>query len=95
MHRYWEKRTILRTADELIQEWAGGCEFETKPGVKWTTFAPPNVSDYHCDFISCNAMKNHGGLDGRQACIAGSGRLIHAKKNLEQPGEGWTFSLDA
>ena len=86
---YWEKRTVLRTADEHIREWVGGCEFEATPGVKWTTFdAPP--ADYNCQFISCNAMKNHGGMDGRRACIAGPGRLIYAKKHVD----GWKFSVE-
>jgi hypothetical protein len=61
------------------QEWAGCCEYEAKPGVEWTTFSPPSTH-YPCQFISCNAMKIHGGLDGRQSCIAGPGRLMYARK---------------
>jgi hypothetical protein len=85
---YWEKRTVLHTADQLVQDWVGGCEYEARSGEPWPTFAPPAVG-YNCDFISCNAMKNHGGLDGRAACIAGPGRLVHARRDARR----WTFSV--
>ncbi len=87
---YWQKRTVLHAADDLAQDWTGGCEFEARSGEKWPTFPPPGT-DYNCDFISCNAMKNHGGLDGRAACIAGPGRLLHARRDAH--AQRWTFSV--
>ena len=88
---HWEKKktAVAGGTNDVHVEWVGGCEFEATPGVKWTTFdAPP--ADYNCQFISCNAMKNHGGMDGRRACIAGPGRLIYAKKHVD----GWKFSVE-
>ena len=83
---YWEKRAVH------IREWVGGCEYEARPGAKWPTFAPPSL-DYGCELISCNAMKNHGGLDGRQACIAGPGRLIYVRSDVRSSGVAWSFSV--
>jgi hypothetical protein len=92
---YWEKRTVLRMQGGpgvAHREWVGGCEYEARPGVKLPTFAPPSV-DYGCRLISCNAMKNHGGLDGRQDCIAGPGRLIYARLDPRTSGVVWCFSV--
>jgi hypothetical protein len=87
--RYWEKREFYDDDGYGNVSWAGGCEYEARPGVKWTTFSPP-PTHYPCQFISCNAMNNHGGLDGRQSCIAGPGRLIYARKYWL----GWKFFVD-
>jgi hypothetical protein len=80
---YWQKTAVCDPDDPCSPKhwlWTGGCEYEAQPGVKWPTFPPPGI-DYGCEFISCNAMKNHGGLDGRQPCIAGPGRLIYARQD--------------
>ncbi len=89
---YWEKKDVAGLGSSADQEWVGGCEYEVKPGVKWPTFAPPSVN-YSCGLISCNAMKNHGGLDGLQPCIVGRGRLIYAKLNPSSSGTEYNFSV--
>ena len=60
--------------------WSGGTEYEIRPGSGnpiGTWPAPP--TDYPGTLISCNAMKNHKGLEGvSEGCIAAGGRLITA-----------------
>jgi Icc-related predicted phosphoesterase len=67
----------------------GGIEYEAKKGVPFPTWeAPP--PDYPCQLIACTAMKNHPGLDGAPARIAGPARLIVAARGHDQP---WHFTL--
>ena len=57
--------------------WAGGVEYQRKPGEAFPTWPPPSL-EYPCSFVSCNAMANHPGLEGAASHIAGPGRLIVA-----------------
>lgn len=91
---YWQKTRATGTCAPCASVWEGGCEYEAVPGVKWSTFAPPPPS-YACDLISCNAMKNHGGLDRRPPCIAGAPRLIRATKPAAPADAPWRFSVCA
>lgn len=89
---YWQKARA--TSAPCASGWEGGCEYEVEPGVKWSTFAPPPAA-YACSLISCNAMKNHGGLDRRPPCIAGAPRLIRATKPAAPAAARWSFSVCA
>ena len=55
----------------------GGVEYQAAPGVPYATSGPP-PADYPATLVSCAAMKNHPGVDGRLPCIAGPGRMIVA-----------------
>jgi Icc-related predicted phosphoesterase len=83
--------------DSLEEAFQGGVEYQPAPGEEWETFPPPPKS-YPCQLISCNAMKNHPGLEGRQSHIAGRARLILAEREMMHADEqaaagGWRFSL--
>jgi hypothetical protein len=69
----------------------GGVEYQRVEGEKWYTFAAPSP-EYPCLLISCNAMKNHPGMEGTKTHrIAGPARLIIAS---QREGSGaWKFLL--
>jgi len=54
----------------------GGIEYRVHPDYPPFPTPGPPPSDYPCELISCNAMKNHPRMEDRQACIAGPARLI-------------------
>lgn len=71
----------------------GGIEYELQDGEMHPTWSPP-PSDYPCQLICCNAMKNHPGIDSRvgksgESYLAGPARLIIAEK-VE---ESWSFRV--
>lgn len=79
------------------QPFIGGIEYDLGGGKMHPTHpAPP--PDYPCELISCNAMKNHPGIDAvcgksGEGCIAGPARLIIA----ERPKTGcrtWSFRVE-
>lgn len=75
--------------------YVGGVEYPAESGKPFPTRGPP-PRDWPCDLISCNAMCNHSGHEGRaaghtiQAHIAGPARLIQAVRSGES--EAWQFS---
>jgi len=75
---------------------AGGIEYELRTGEMHPTWeAPPD--DYPCEFISCNAMKNHPGVDeavGKKFAsrIAGPARLILAERVVSL-SPAWSFRV--
>jgi len=87
---YWEKKA--GGLDAARCAWSGGCEYEVQPGVIMTTCAAPST-EYACDLISCNPMKNHRHLDGLQPCIVAPGRLIYAKLDLFSAETKYNFSV--
>ena len=64
----------------------GGVEYDE---VDVHAVAPP--ADYPCQLISCNAMKNHPGMEDAEARLVGRPRLIHAYRNEECDSGGWGF----
>lgn len=81
-----EQRGFFRRAEG---SWEGKVEYEASG--KGATWGPP-PADYPCDFLSCNAMKNHPRYEGRGARsrIAGPARLIFAEKGYSG---AWKFTL--
>lgn len=71
----------------------GGVEYRASPDHKpFVTIGPP-PKDYPCQLISCNAMKNHPGVERtRRQYIAGPPRLILATR-VDNDERRWEFSL--
>ena len=73
---------------KMHAEWVGGVEYQRRRGEKWPeNESPPPPSSYPCQYVSCNAMKNHPKLEHSKPRIAAGGRLIIATKTPD----GWTF----
>lgn len=64
----------------------GGIEYRVRPDVApFVTLGPPPPS-YPCELVSCNAMKNHGGLESTDTHhIAGPGRLLVLEAPTVEP----------
>ena len=62
--------------------YAGGVEYL---GGFATSGPPP--PDYPCQLISCNAMKNHPRMEGKEPHLSGPARLIVATRK-RSPGDG-------
>ena len=77
--------------------YSGGVEYQAVPGEAWPT-CPPPPPDYPCALISCNAMKNHPGLESsargehQAGRIAGPPRLITAERATD--GAEWVFRVE-
>jgi len=86
----WQHRAGEPFIGRIEYDLGGGRLHPTHP-------APP--PDYPCQIISCNAMKNHPGIDDRcgnprGSCIAGPARLILANKVSSSTEETqWTFQV--
>merc|ERR1712217_100969 len=68
------------------EEFQGGIEYDLGNGRMHPTWEVPKAADFPCQFISCNAMKNHPGIDHscgkpRSSHIAGPARLIIAERS--------------
>jgi hypothetical protein len=91
-HLHEQRGQWARTADrtayvggvEYSLGWDGPATADKRP---FPTGGPPPL-DYPCELVSCNAMKNHPGLEGiAEAKVAGPARLIVATGG---PGT-WSF----
>lgn len=76
------------------EQFQGGIEYDIGGGKVHPTWEPP-ASDYPCELISCNAMKNHPRIDvavgkANVSRIAGPARLIIADRRHHEPE--WRFS---
>lgn len=90
-HLHEQRGLWHKTADGF----KGGIEYRATPeSVPYPTTGPP-PADYPCELVSCNAMSNHGGIDGLEPHIAGGGRLIcmepRGQPGVSAPPEGGTF----
>jgi Icc-related predicted phosphoesterase len=87
-----EQRGVWVKRDDGV--FVGGVEYQAKQNSAepWSTFTPPPTT-YPCELISCNAMTNHSGLEGRDPCIAGPARLVVATRSV--PGLAkWSFAAN-
>lgn len=93
-HMHEQRGLWYHEQGEIFQ---GGIQYELEHGKLHPTWSAP-PSDFPCELISCNAMKNHPGIDDsigkpRKARIAGPARLIFADRSSED--SAWRFCVSA